>query len=326
MDKIINWGIIAPGRIAHNFCKAVEVVEGQRVLAAASRNQKRAEEFCSEEKVERAYGSYSHMLADSEIDAVYIASPHRFHADSIRESLEAGKHVLCEKPVTVNAEELKPLIDLAREKGLFFMEAMWSKFLPAWNYLKEDGLKEIGELKRIRADFSFGGDRDPEDRLLNIELAGGSILDMGVYVLSMALWMGEGMPEEVKSFGRIGVTGVDVQDSYLMRWKNGVEAILCTSLEVDGPCTAEICGTGGRIEVSRPFWGAESLEVVSRDGSKKVEFPHRANGFEYEIEEAGRCIAEGLTESPVHTHDDMLAMMELMDSCRKEWGFGYPFE
>ncbi|MDC7240640.1 MAG: Gfo/Idh/MocA family oxidoreductase, partial [Spirochaetales bacterium] len=221
---------------------------------------------------------------------------------------------------------LKPLIELARQKGLFFMEAMWSKFLPAWQYMKEDGLKELGEVKRIRADFSFGGHRDPQDRLLNIDLAGGSILDMGIYVLSMALWMGGGKPDEVKSFGRIGETGVDVQDSYLLRWKSGVEAVLCSSLEVNGPCSAEIAGTDCTIVAERPFWGAQKLRLVNEDGERTVDFPHRANGFEYEIEEAGRCIAAGLVESPRHTHKEMLEMMELMDGMRAEWGFRYPFE
>ena len=324
--EIFRWGIIAPGRIASKFAEAVQKQKNMTVAAAASRDKTNARQFSSIHKIEKAYGSYSELIEDPDIDAVYIAAPHPFHKDLTLQALEGGKPVLCEKPLAVNSTDAGSMIRKAREEKLFLMEGMWTRYLPVMKKIKEsveNGI--IGEVKMIRADFTFQADPDPKGRQLNPELAGGALLDVGIYPLSLAWWI-LGKPESILSRAEIGRTGVDIQAGILMQYKSGAVAQLSCGVSARGPVTAEITGTEGIIEIPGMFHMTEKARIITRKETEDIFIPHDVNGFEYEAAAAAESIRNGLKEDPVMPLDETLEIMKTMDDLRKEWGVRYPFE
>ena len=252
MDAV-RWGIVGPGSIAHKFAKALKAVDGAVLTAIASRDLNRAQKFARQYGASHSFGSYGDLAAGDTCDAVYIATPHPCHAAPTRMCLEAGKAVLCEKPFTVNAAELEPLIGLARERGVFLMEAMWTRFLPIMDVVRgwiDAG--RIGAPRIVQADFGFRCGWNPEGRALNPDLAGGALLDVGVYTLSFSNWVFGASPTAVSGFATIGETGVDEQMAATMQYPGGELASIISAVRTSTSHMATIFGTDGRIQVG-PF-------------------------------------------------------------------------
>lgn len=320
-----KWGILGPGRIAEKFAQDLKVVPGTELTAVASRSG--AQSFVNKFDVPVVYDTYQALAADPTINAIYIATPHRFHAQNARLCLEAGKPVLVEKPLTVNAGETEALVTLARSKGVFLMEAMWTRFLPIYQTVRhwlDTGM--IGDLIAIRSSFCFRSEGDESDRWLNPELAGGTLLDLGIYPIAVSQWVTRQNPIQVQALGTLGTTGVDITLSVNMQYPDGVVASFVTSFECNMKNDLLITGTHGSIHVHGLFGAATTATLDAHGKQTTVTEPFRGGGFEYEIEEAMRCIRQGELESPHVSHADSLANMRLMDEIRAQIGLVYPFE
>ncbi len=326
MANKIRWGIISTGNIATSFAEGLQVVEDAELVAVGSRSQNSADAFGEKFNIPNLHDSYEALVNDPNVDAVYIGTPHPFHKDNALLCLEAGKAVLCEKPFTVNADDANVVIEAAKTKGLFLMEALWSRFLPAIVKMKAliaDGA--IGEVRMVQADFGFRAPLDPEHRLFAPELAGGALLDVGVYPINMA-WMVLGAPADIQTTVHIGQTGVDEQVGMLFHYAGGPIAVLSCATRTETQKEAIISGTEGVIRVDANWWQADKITLIKGEDTQVFEFPFDANGYEYEAREVGRCLRAGLTESPHMTHAETLAIMQTMDAIRAQWGLTYPME
>ncbi len=326
--RAIRWGIIGTGNICSVFATALSSMEGVRLAAVASRDLKRAEEFAKRFGFDRAYGSYEELAKDPEVEVIYIGTPHPEHRENAALCIRNGKGILCEKPFTLNGKDSRYLAGLATEHGVFLMEAMWTKFLPVTCKVKE-WLKEgrIGNIKHVKASFGFYSEFNPEGRLYNPRLGGGALLDVGVYPISYVIHMVDRLPEQVFSSALFGRTGVDEQNGILMKFPQGILAQISSAVSAEIGQDAEIIGTEGRIYVPR-FWSAEEAMLYNADNElvENIEEPFQVNGYVYEAEEVNRCLREGLIESKLLPLKDTLAIMEIMDQLRAEWGLIYPQE
>ncbi|MDF2926096.1 MAG: dehydrogenase [Paenibacillaceae bacterium] len=327
MSKVIKWGILAPGAIAHKFVKGLSVAEGAQVRAVGSRTLEKAEAFAGEYGIAKAYGSYEELVSDPDVDIIYVATPHPFHRESVLLCLNAGKAVLCEKPFTINAGEAEELVSRAREAKLFLMEAMWTRFLPAIVKVREwlaQGL--IGQVRMVKADFGFQSGWNPKGRLLDPKLGGGALLDAGIYPVSFASMVLGTQPDEIRSLAHLGETGVDEQFSLLFGYPEGRIASLSGAVRTNLINDAWIMGTEGHIHVPS-FLFARSASLFVK-GQESVEYNpvFAGNGYHYEAEEAMRCLREGRLESPVMPLEETLAIMRTLDSIREQWGLRYEGE
>lgn len=321
------WGVLAPGRIAHRFAQALESVEGAKLHAVASRSPERGRAFARKYGASVHYDSYEALACDPELDAVYIASPHRFHHEQARLCLEAGKPVLVEKPLTVNASQAADLIALAQKQNLFLMEALWSRYLPVWRQVRE-WLDEgaIGAIQLISSAFCFQADPDPSDRKFNHQLAGGALLDLGVYNISLSQWVTGENPSAVGALARLGATGVDELTAVTLVYPHNAVAQFTCSFLFDAVNDMRIYGTRGHIRVQAKFWESTQATLVV-DGKETVAaLPFRRNGFEYQIEEAMSCIRGGRRESEAMPLASTLSNLETMDEVRSQIGLRYSFE
>lgn len=325
--EMFNWGIIAPGRIAKRFAEGLHVIDDARLYAVASSNAQRGQSFAdSVGGAEKVYDNYQALAEDPAIDGIYIANPHRFHLETARMCLEAGKPVLCEKPLTVTARESEALIALAEEKQVFLMEALWTRFLPVWVQVKQwldEGL--IGEVKVVSSTFGFKIPRDQNDRLLNLDAAGGVLLDMGIYCVAMSQFVMGRDPEVILADGVVGKTGVDERSSAILNY-GGPVSVFSSNFEAMTENDFSISGTKGMIQVSPFFWDNGNARLQTYDGVKKYrrsEF--RGNGFEYQTEEAMRCIRKGKLQSDIIPWQDTLGNMRTMDTILSQIGVEYPF-
>lgn len=328
MGKIFNWGILATGKIAHTFAKAVRSASDAKLYACASRGIEKAERFAAETGAEKAYGSYAELAADPNVDIVYVASPMSCHYENVKLCFEYGKNVLCEKSVTLNSVQLEELISEARSKKLFFMEAMWTKCLPSFLKAKEwFASGRIGDIKAIRADFSNPVEFDPNDRLFRPELGGGALLDLGVYPITFVSAFLGFEPESVSSSVNMGGLGVDMDEAVLMRYGNAYASITA-GFDIENDNRAVIVGDGGRIAFDPWFFCTDTVRLFDKNNRLAEESvtPHLCNGYEYEIMEAQRCMTEGLLESRLNPLSDTLGVMRIMNGLRREWGFSYPNE
>ncbi len=328
MPETIRWGILGTGSIAHKFARGLECLEDAELAAVGSRAQETADEFADEFGAPRRHDSYAGLADDPEVDVVYVATPHTLHRDNTLLCLRAGKAVLCEKPLAANAAQAEDMVSAAREEGIFLMEAMWTRFIPAVVRLREllaEGA--VGDLRMLKADFCFRTSWNPEGRLLNPELAGGALLDVGCYTVSLASMVCGRKPLAVASLAEIGKTGVDEQSAILLRYAGGRLAVLTCAVRTSTPHEAHFYGTEGRIKVHHPFWHAQELTVCGRDGEEEVlEIPYEGNGYNYEAAEVMECLRQGRTESEIMPLDDSLAVMRTLDWIRAQWGLSYPFE
>ncbi|RSK28825.1 gfo/Idh/MocA family oxidoreductase [Bacillus sp. HMF5848] len=326
-EKIIKWGILGTGGIASTFAKDLAFAKNAERTAVGSRTKESATKFAESHDVSRAYGSYDELLQDSDVDAIYVATPHPFHKENVLACLRAGKAVLCEKPFTVNSRELEEMIQYARENKLFLMEAMWTRFLPPIVKVREwIASGEIGDVLLVKADFGFRAPWDPEWRLLNPALGGGALLDAGIYPVSFASMILGTNPEKILSTAHIGETGVDEQFSIIMSYPSGKTATLNGAIRVGLTNEAYIHGTEGYIRVPS-FLSAKSATLY-KNGEEVETFKDDRNsaGYAFEIEEVGKCLSQGLVESSVIPLDESLEIMKIMDQIRAQWGLKYPFE
>jgi predicted dehydrogenase len=326
MQKKIKWGIMGPGRIAHKFAQSLKCSEAAEMTAVGSRSFERAEKFAKEYGVSRSYGSYADLAADTDVDIIYVATPHPAHFECTMLCLKAGKAVLCEKPFTLNASETKVLIKTARASKLFLMEAMWMRYLPAIVKVRELLTQgAIGETRMVKADFGNRIPWEPSGRLLNPELGGGALLDVGIYPVSFASMVLGASPTKLTGVAYLGETGVDEQFSAVLGYEAGKIATLSGAVRTSLINEARIIGTDGYIRVP-DFWRASTLELYQNGKMEKFELPFRATGYIHEAEEAMYCLREGLTESSVMPLDESLKIMKILDTLRKQWGLKYPQE
>ncbi|GAA3057846.1 Gfo/Idh/MocA family oxidoreductase [Streptomyces roseofulvus] len=328
MAETVRWGVLATGGIAERFVTDLAELDGAEVVAVASRTEASARAFADRFGIARAYGGWDGLFADPEVDVVYVATPHHAHREAAGRALEAGKAVLCEKALTLNAREAEELVALARERGLFLMEAMWMYCNPLIRRIAElvrDGA--IGEVRTVQADFGLVGPADPGHRLRDPAVGGGALLDLGVYPVSFAqLLLGE--PDSVQAYARLSPEGVDLNTGMLLGWSDsGASALLSCSLEADTPLTASVTGTKGRIDVPRGFFFPERFTLL-RHGAEPKEFtdsddPH---SLRHEAAEVMRCLRAGETESPLVPLDGSLAVMRTLDAVRDRVGVRYPQE
>lgn len=320
----VRWGILSAGRIADRFTADLKKTPGAQAVAVAARSIQRAEAFAAKHGISRAYGSYEALAKDPDIDVIYIGTTHNFHKAHTLLCLENGKHVLCEKPFALNAAQARQMIACAREKRLFLMEAMWSRFNPAYKRAMQwvnDGL--VGEVRMLKADFGFRAPWEPERRLLNPALGGGSILDAGIYPIALASHLFGPQPSEMQALASLGTTGVDEQAGIMLKYPQGQLALLSSAIRTRTPHNAFIIGTGGMIWMPM-FWRAR-LAVLWR--SKKLpRIAWGAAGYQHEAAEVGQCIRQGRMESATVSLAESLAFMETMDRIRASIDLKYPGE
>jgi predicted dehydrogenase len=324
MEKI-RWGILSTGGIAHEFARKVLKTPGAELVAVGSRTLEAAETFGAQFRIPHRHGSYAALAQDPEVDAIYVATPHNSHYANAKLCLEAGKSALVEKAFTLNARQAADLIALARQKKLFLMEAMWTRFLPCMAKVRElvQG-GAIGDLRMVKADLGFRAEYKPELRLLNPNLAGGALLDVGCYVVSFAsMLLGE--PVQVSGISAIGKTGVDEQSAILLGYPEGRMAVLNCAVRTASPRDGIILGTEGWIALRPTFGWTRRLTLKTADGKEQY-FRFKNDGFEHEIAEAMRCMRAGLIESPLMPLDESLAVMRTLDSLRQQAGLRYPEE
>lgn len=323
---VFRWAVIGPGSIAHRFAEALPAVPGAVLHAVASRDLGRARDFAARYGAPSATDSYEAIASDPLIDAVYIATPHPMHCDPAILCLEHRKPVLVEKPMSVNAVFERRMVDASRRNHTFLMEAMWSRFLPATRHVRELlAAGRIGAPRFLTADFSYSAEPTTSKRNYQSELAGGGLLDVGIYAMALASLVFGPLPDATSSFAHIGETGVDEHAALLLRYPGGGIASLTCGVRALGSGEARLVGTEGRIEL-KPFWRAESVKLITRDGEETTEFPFEGNGFEYEIREVMDCVRQGRIESPQYPLDESIAIMETMDGFRREWGLVFPME
>ncbi|RIK43496.1 MAG: dehydrogenase [Chloroflexi bacterium] len=327
MSTKFRWGILAPGNIARKFVTGVQALADHEVIAVGSRDQARADAFADEFGIRNRHASYEALAADPEVDAIYVATPHPMHKENTLTSLRAGKHVLCEKPFTINAAEAQVIINEARERKLFLMEAMWTRFIPLMAEVRRliaDGA--IGKVRMVSADFGYRAGFRPESRAFDLALGGGALLDVGVYPISLASML-LGTPDRITGLADLGQTGVDEQSAFILGYPGGELAILYTAVRTSTPQEAIIMGENGMIRIHPPFWIPNKMTLtIAGRGAQEVEIPYEANGYNYEAAEVANCVRAGKLESDIMTLDESLSIMQTMDAIRAQWRMKYPME
>lgn len=336
------WAIVGPGRIAHRFAEAVHRLPGTRLHSVLGRDAARLADFVgrwtradTHGAPPRACASLAELLADPAVDGVYIATPHAQHGELVRQCLLAGKPVLCEKPLVPGLAQGVPLVALARQRHVFLMEAVWTRFLPAYAQLLQGWLRSqaIGPLRAIQSSFCFPSVYDPASRLYDPALAGGALLDLGVYNLSVTRWILQQAlgscpePLSLRADGVLAPSGVDQRLAATLVFPGGLTSQFVCALDCRADNALRIFGERGVITLPRDFWQATEAQLQIHGEAVQTEAaPLRINGFEGEIEEAMRCIRAGLIESPVMPHGETLATLGWMDQLRAQVGVRYPFE
>ncbi|MBO4507810.1 MAG: ribonuclease HI [Spirochaetaceae bacterium] len=361
--ETINWGFIGTGNIASCLAPAVKKTEGASLYACAARSIDKAKSFAEKWDIPVAYGSYDELLADRKIDVIYIATPHMNHAELSIKAMKAGKAVLCEKPAAVNAAQLREVLEVSKQTGMFFMEALWTRMQPVYlETLRMIKSGEIGTVQAVYADFCSNISYAPGSRLYEPELAGGALLDMGIYPLMYSMSVASAVQNvpfadvkcpSVHSICRKTAAGVDAFESIIMEFSGGetgelfaspaesaFSAVVTAGIDTgsgDHFKAAKIIGSKATLHIPG-FWYAQQINVLNTDGSlvEQKKLPFRVNGYEYEVAEVVRCLRTGavagaddarpILESPLHTHADSMRLIQMMDAFRAEWGILYPFE
>ncbi|MFV0457833.1 MAG: Gfo/Idh/MocA family protein [Actinomycetales bacterium] len=322
-----RWGILATGAIAATIAADLDKVPGAVKAAVASRDQARAQAFADQHGFARAYGSYDQLLADPDIDVVYVATPHGQHHAVASQVLAAGKPALIEKSFTCSAAATEDLVRQAEAAGVFCMEAMWLRFQPALAAAREVVRSgAIGTVRAVQADLGFPAQVPASHRLLDPAKGGGALLDLGVYVVHIAQWF-LGTASSVTTVGTLGPTGVDVEAGLLLGYPQGEHAVLSCSLTSASPGQAVIVGTSGRIVIPPRFHHPGELRVELLPGAGRgepsvevVANPLRGAGYAHELEHVGECLAQGLTQSPVLPLSDTVDVMRVLDAALEELG------
>jgi predicted dehydrogenase len=323
----LRWGILATGGIAHAFASDLRTA-ALDLVAVGSRSAESGRRFADEFAVPRVHASYEELAADPEVDIVYVSTPHPLHAENAILLLEHGKHVLVEKPFTLTAPEAAAVRDVAAEKGLLAMEAMWTRYLPHMIRIREIVASgALGEIRAVLADHTQQISTDPAHRLNNLELGGGALLDLGIYPISFA-WDILGAPVSVTAAATLGATGVDDEVATIFRHASGAVSTSLSASHAAGPNTASIVGTHARIDIDRVWYTPTSFRLVAPDGEvlESYESHIQGRGMQFQALAAERYLAEGLTDSPVLPIDETVAIMSTLDEIRQLVGVRYPGE
>ena len=321
-----KWGILGPGGIARAFAKDLQLLEGHEVAAVGSRTLSNAQEF-AKTFGGTAYGSYEELVADPTVDAIYVATPHPSHKENVITALNAGKPVLCEKPFAVNAHEAREMVAAAEKNGVALMEAMWARYLPHYADVREiiaSGV--LGQILTVQADHGQRlADRNIP-RLVEPSLAGGALLDLGIYPVSFA-HMILGNPAKITASAVLTDKGVDAQTSMIFDYADGAQAILTTTMIEQTPCRAVVAGVNGWLEIDRTFYNPTSMRVVLFDGSV-TQYPHTytGHGLREQAEVFKQLVQSGKNQSEILTWKDTVDIMGTLDAVRSQIGLRYPFE
>ncbi len=324
--SMIRWGIVGAGNIAHTFSKDLALVNGGSLTAVASRSLNKAREFADEYNAEHALGSYADLFKSGTVDVVYIATPHTGHSDLAIKAMDAGIHVLCEKPLGVNKKEVVAILEAAKKNNVFLMEALWTRFNPTIKAVKQlVDTGEIGEVGHLYSDFAFYAlDRDVKGRLLNPDLAGGSLLDIGIYPIFLSYLL-LGMPSDIDAIVKFHDTGVEKQCSMVFDYPNAL-AMLYSGLNTTCEMRSTISGSKGTIYINPRWHEATSYTLVKDDTEETIEIPKLGKGYTHEIEEVHVCLNQGKLESDLWSHKNSLDLITLMDTVRSKTGIVFPFE
>ena len=321
----IRWGIIAPGRIAHKFASDFSLIHNHSITSVASTNIERARAFADKYKLSSFYGDYREMLVNEKLDIVYIASPHSFHFEQAKMCLDLGISVLCEKPVTIHSGQLKQLLTLAAEKGLFFMEALWTVFLPTYTQIFEKiNNGDIGSIIGVKADFGFHMPFDQDSRLFNPSLGGGSLLDIGIYPLLLAT-LCLGYPDEIKALASLTELKVDDEMIAILNYNKRGLAQIQSTIRANTTTEAFIFGDNGSIWVPNRWIDSQKFYLLKSDGQEElIHSPWDGFGYQFQISAVEKCLAQGLSECPLVPHSLSIQLMNQMDEIRKQTGIVYP--
>ena len=342
MSKDFAWALVGPGAIAHRFADAVHQLPGTYLHTVVGRSAAKAQAFAATWSRDgapppQATDDLATVLCNPTIDAVYIATPHAQHGDFIRQCLLAGKAVLCEKPLVPTAHQAEALTQLAHSQGVFLMEALWSRFLPVYEVVAQwlqSGA--IGDVHAVQSSFCFPSHYDPHSRLFDPALAGGSLLDVGIYNLAMSRWALQHCPSanagqcpeplRIQAHAVLAPTGVDQRVTGTLMFPRGVSLQFVCGLDTAADNSLRILGNRGSIVLAHNFWEATEATLLRHNQLPHTEAaPFRINGFEGEIEETMRCVRAGLTESPRMPHAETLTLVRWMDAIRAQVGVHYPF-
>ena len=326
MKKKTGWGFVGAGSIANRMIRDLEKIPDGRLSAVASRSFDKAKAF-AERHDAVAYDNYEQLILDKNVDVVYIATPHTLHMENTLLALELGKPVLCEKPMAPNAGQVRKMVGKTREKGVYLMEAMWTRFFPAIQQVRTwIGQGEIGKVHMVTADFGFSSRLDPSSRLYDPALAGGSLLDVGVYAVSFASMIYGQKPNRIAGMAETTSTGVDACMNCTLGYEGGGMASLYSAINTNTVQEAKIFGESGYIAVPN-FWSPRKAYLY-RNGQLTEEFyrDHDGEGFQFEIETVQRDLREGKTENSIMPLDESIEIAETMDAIRAQWGLIYPFE
>ncbi|WP_194765709.1 Gfo/Idh/MocA family protein [Tamlana sp. I1] len=323
-DKKIKWGIIGLGNIAHQFCADLLLVEQAELYAVASRSLEKAKAFAEIFQAQNYYGNYEDLFNNDDIDIIYIATPHDSHAVLSIQAMQHGKHVLCEKPIALNANEANAMVAVSKAQKVFFMEAFWTRFNPSISEaLFKVKQQELGEIKYVNADFAFHVPM-PTPRMIELKHGGGSLLEMGVYPLFLAYAI-LGKPKQVLAAGNFYENGADKQTSIVLQYNNA-QAILHSSFVSPSNMVATISGTEGRINLNAIWHEAQSYSLIKNNHKVDYALPTLGKGFTYEIEECHKCIWNNQIESALWSHQNSLDLIEIVDAVREQTGLKFPSE
>jgi len=326
--KTIKWGILGAGRIARKFAGDLQYAEDCVLIAVGSRSQASADDFNREFPVKYAHDSYEALVQNPEVDVIYIATPHNLHHETTLLCLRHNKAVLCEKPFAMNKKQATEMIAMARERKIFLMEALWTKFHPHYIKMQEmvaQGL--LGEIKSVLVNFGFKPTAPVPARLFDPELGGGTLMDIGIYNVFIAMSI-LGKPDQIDAVITPSPTGVDEQCAILFRYKTGALAQLFSTFSSNLATEADVCGTEGRIRLTSRFYEtSSSVEYYNEGVNTKQIIPIQKEagfGYQYEARHVNECLRKGLTESPVMTFADTLLLIETLDEIRRIAGIHYP--
>ncbi|MBT8264769.1 MAG: Gfo/Idh/MocA family oxidoreductase [Muriicola sp.] len=326
MAKTIRWGIIGLGNIAQKFAQDLALVEDGELVAIASRSMSKALNFNKEFHVMNVFDSYEELFECATVDVVYIATPHTEHMNWAILAMQNGKHVLCEKPMGVNGKQLSQMLETAKKQKVFLMEALWSRFNPTIRKIKEivdEG--GLGALEYIHADFAFYAlDRAQEGRLLNPNLAGGSLLDIGIYPVFLTYLL-LGVPDKITARSSFHETGAEIQTSMMFDYKNA-HAVLYSGLTSNSRMQATVSGTKGAVFIDPRWHETEGYTIVNDTEEEHISLPKLGKGYTYEINEVHECIRNNKLESELWSHANSMELIEILDAIRKQLGISFPFE
>jgi predicted dehydrogenase len=320
-DKI-KWGIIGLGNIANQFAADLLLLDDAELIAVASRNKENALEFAEKYNCKKAYDSYDSIFEDDQVDIIYIATPHNSHAELSIKALENGKHVLCEKPMSLSYEDSVRIIEASKKNDKFFMEAFWTRFIPSvQEILQKVNLGIIGDVKSVKADFSFYADEKEGGRLFDKNLGGGALFDIGVYPLFLSYIL-LGKPKEILSKSIFHKNGIDLQTSMILQYENA-QSILQASIVSESDMKATISGAKGHIQLNSPWFIADGYSLFKDEKEEIYSLPNFGKGYTHEAIECHNCIRNNQIESQLWSHQNSLDLSKIVEDIKTQIGLSF---